>query len=74
MQQGANDDSWMPMPMPVPAPMPMINFDAFDPALNFAWPDSMPDAQGSVNTNAPLDPMTWSTMDWSSVRNHEESW
>ena len=62
------------MPMPLPAPMPMMNFDAFDPAYNFPWPDPIPDTEVPVNTEVPMDQMNWRNMDWSSLRNNGQGW
>lgn len=75
MQQGTNDDSWMPMPMPMPIQTPgaMMGFDQFDPAY-FAWPDPSSNPQIPVTTDVSMDSMNWNNMDWGSLRGSGQGW
>ncbi|KAJ4356739.1 uncharacterized protein N0V89_004775 [Didymosphaeria variabile] len=73
IQQGTNnDDSWMPMPMP--APMHMMNFDTFDPALNFAWPDPLSSVQDPSSVDLTMDQMNLDNIDWNSLRGNGQGW
>jgi hypothetical protein len=73
VQQGTKtDDSWMPVPMP--APIPMVDFNTFDPAYNFAWPDPMLMAQDTSFADPSMDSMNLSYMDWSYLRDSGQGW
>lgn len=73
IQQGTNDDnSWMPVPMP--APTSMMDFNTFDPAYNFAWPDPSSNLQNMASPDLNMDGLNWNDMDWSSLRGNDQGW